>query len=104
MIARISRGVTREGDVEAYHAYLAGTGLAEYRSTPGNRGVHVLVKREGDRAEWLLLTLWDSWEAVKRFAGEDIDAAVFYPEDDRFLLERGERVEHFEVVASSGLV
>lgn len=104
MIARIWRGVTREADVEAYNAYLEDTGLAEYRSTPGNRGVQVLVRREGNRAEWLLVTWWDSLEAIKRFAGEDVGAAVFYPEDDRYLLERGERVEHFEVVTSSGLV
>jgi hypothetical protein len=37
-------------------------------------------------------------EAVRRFAGDEPDRAVFYPEDERFLVERGERVEHFEVV------
>jgi heme-degrading monooxygenase HmoA len=104
MIARIWKGVTREADVEAYHAYLERTGLAAYRSTPGNRGVHVLVRRDRGRAEWLLLTVWESWEAIRRFAGDDVEAAVFYPEDDRYLLERGERVEHFEVVTTSGVV
>lgn len=98
MIARIWKGVTRETDVEAYRSYLERTGFAEYLATPGNRGVHALVKRAGGRAEWLLLTYWESWDAIRRFAGEDVEKAVFYPEDDRFLIERGEQVEHFEVV------
>ena len=51
-----------------------------------------------DRAEFLLLTLWESEEAIRRFAGDDIGRAVFYPEDERYLIERDERVEHYEVV------
>ena len=69
-----------------------------YRSTPGNRGVLALRRIAGDRAEFLLVTLWDSEEAIRRFAGDDIEQAVFYPEDDRFLVERDERVRHYEVV------
>jgi hypothetical protein len=30
--------------------------------------------------------------------GADIERAVFYPEDDRFLVGRDETVEHFDVV------
>jgi len=98
MIARTWRGVTRAADADEYLAYLHATGLAEYRQAPGNRGVLALRRLEGDRAEFLLVTLWDSEEAVRRFAGPDPERAVFYPEDDRFLLERGERVTHYAVV------
>lgn len=98
MIARIWRGVTRAHDAETYLAYLHATGLPAYRETPGNQGVLALRRLDGDRAEFLLLTLWDSMEAIVRFAGDQPDRAVFYPEDDRFLVERGERVAHFEVV------
>ena len=41
--------------------------------------------------------MWDSMEAIKAFAGEDPDVAVFYPEDDRFLIERDEFVSHYVV-------
>jgi heme-degrading monooxygenase HmoA len=51
-----------------------------------------------DRAEFLLVSLWDSEEAIRRFAGDDIDKAVFYPEDERFLVERDDHVWHYEVV------
>jgi hypothetical protein len=44
-----------------------------------------------------MFTLWDSLEAVKGFAGEDYETAVFYPEDDRFLVERDRTSTHYEV-------
>ena len=98
MIARTWAEVTRAADADAYLDYLHATGFPEYRATPGNRGVLALRRVVGARAEFLLLTLWDSEEAIHRFAGDDIERAVFYPEDDRFLIERGERVHHYEVV------
>lgn len=98
MIARTWRGATRAEDAAAYIEYLEKTGFHEYGATPGNRGVLALRRVEGDRAEFLLLTLWESEEAIRRFAGDDVTRAVFYPEDDRFLVERGERVDHFDVV------
>lgn len=97
MIARIWRGATKAEDGDAYLDYLHRTGFAEYRATPGNRGVLGLRRMENDRAEFLLLTLWESEEAIRRFAGDEIEKAVFYPEDERFLVEREERVSHFEV-------
>lgn len=98
MIARTWRGFTKSEDSDAYLQYLHATGFAEYRATPGNLGVLGLRRIEGDRAEFLLLTLWESEAAIRRFAGDDITQAVFYPEDERFLVERDERVNHFEVV------
>jgi heme-degrading monooxygenase HmoA len=96
MVARLWRGATKRSDADAYLAYLHGSGIAGYRSTPGNRGVLVLRRIVNDRAEFLLITLWQSEDAVRRFAGDDIEKAVFYPEDDRFLIARDERVDHFE--------
>ena len=57
-----------------------------------------------DRAEFLLVSLWDSTEAIRKFAGEDIEKAVFYPEDERFLIERDNHVLHYEVVFESSPV
>lgn len=68
MIARTWAGATRASDAEAYLDYLHATGLAEYQATPGNRGVLALRRVTGDRAEFLLVTLWDSEEAIRRFA------------------------------------
>jgi heme-degrading monooxygenase HmoA len=98
MIARIWKGATKAGDAESYLQYLERTGLAEYAATPGHRSTLALRRIAEGRAEFLLLTLWDSMDAVRSFAGADPERAVFYPEDDRYLVERDEHVTHFDVV------
>ena len=100
MLARIWRGATRAVDADAYVDYLRKTGLPEYRATEGNRGAWVLWRLADDRAEFITLSFWDSRDAIRRFAGEDIERAVFYPEDDRFLVDRRPTVEHYEVEAA----
>ena len=97
-IARVWRGVTRAEDGDQYLGYLRETGLAEYARTPGHRSTLTLRRTIGDRTEFLLLTVWQSMDAVRAFAGADAERAVFYPEDDRYLIERDEHVTHFEVV------
>jgi heme-degrading monooxygenase HmoA len=97
MIARIWRGATRATDAAAYIDYLRGTGLKAYRSTPGNRGGWILWRKVGERAEFLAISFWASRDAVRAFAGEDYEKSVFYPEDDRYLTERVETAEHYDV-------
>lgn len=101
MIARIWKGAVRRADGDRYAAYMLETGVAGYARTPGNRGAWMLRRDAGDRTEFLMFTLWDSIEAVKAFAGEDYEKAVFYPEDDRFLVERDLVATHYQVEASS---
>lgn len=98
MIARTWRGWTRREDADAYVGYLMGTGIKEYRGTPGNRAAYILRRDEGQRTEFVTLTFWDSMEAVRGFAGQDVEEAVFYPEDDRFLVDRETTASHYEVV------
>lgn len=97
MIARMWRGAVRAEDGDAYAAYMEDTGVKGYAETPGNRGVYMLHRPLDGKVEFVMVTLWDSLDAVKAFAGEDYETAVFYPEDDRFLVERDERSTHFEV-------
>ena len=97
MIARIWRGAVRRDDADAYAAYIEGTGMAQYRATPGNRGAWMLLRDAGELTEVITFSLWDSLEAVRAFAGEDHETAVFYPEDDRFLVERDLTCAHYEV-------
>jgi heme-degrading monooxygenase HmoA len=97
MIARIWRGAVRSQDGDAYARYMRETGVAGYAGTPGNRGVWMLRRDIDGRTEFVMFTLWDSLDAVKGFAGEDYETAVFYPEDDRFLVERDLTATHYEV-------
>jgi heme-degrading monooxygenase HmoA len=100
VIARLWRGWTSADDAETYGAYVQATGIADYQRTPGNLGAWMLRRREGDSVEFLTLSFWDSEDAIRGFAGEDIGKAVFYPEDDRYLVDREERVQHYEVHGS----
>jgi heme-degrading monooxygenase HmoA len=99
MIARTWHGVVPAAKADEYVEYLNKTGLPEYRATPGNLGVYMLRRMEGDKAHFLLLTLWESEEAIKRFAGADMEKAKYYPEDEDFLLEKEPYVTHYEVLA-----
>jgi heme-degrading monooxygenase HmoA len=98
MIARTWKGRVPAARADAYYAFLQRTGLADYRSTPGNLGVLVQRRIEGDVAHFELTTLWDSIESIKQFAGEAFERARYYPEDDEYLLEREPFVTHAAVL------
>jgi heme-degrading monooxygenase HmoA len=98
MIARTWRGATEAADAETYLAYLHQTGLADFRKVDGNRGALALRRIANGRAEFVVMSFWESEDAIREFAGDDIEQAVFYPEDERFLIDRDERVSHYEVV------
>ena len=97
MIARIWKGAVRREDGDAYASYMQSTGIAGYARTPGNRAAFMLRREVGDRCEFVMVTLWDSMQAVTAFAGPEPERAVFYPQDDRYLVERDLTVAHYQV-------
>ncbi|MEU4560240.1 hypothetical protein AB0F72_17815 [Actinoplanes sp. NPDC023936] len=101
MIARMWRGWVSTERVGEYVTYIEQTGLTAYRRTPGNRGAQMWTRDLGDgRSEVTTLSWWESLDVVRGFAGDDIEQAVFYPEDDAFLIDRETTVTHHEVVAT----
>jgi heme-degrading monooxygenase HmoA len=98
MIARIWRGMTPELKADHYFNYLMATGVKDYRETKGNQGVLVLRRVHDEHAEFVLISLWDSWDAIRQFAGDDVEKAVYYPEDPEYLLALEPKVEHYEVL------
>jgi heme-degrading monooxygenase HmoA len=97
MIARIWRGRTAASRSDEYVSFLERTGLRDYRQTAGNRGVLLLRRVSHGVAEFTTLTLWDSMDAIRRFAGDQPERARYYPEDPEYLLEMPPFVEHYEV-------
>lgn len=97
MIARTWHGRTKRTDADTYLEYLFKTGIPGYRATPGNKGAWVLRRIEGDVCHFLTLTFWESREAIKRFAGEKIELARYFSEDEKYLLEFEASVTHYEV-------
>ena len=103
MIARIWRGHTRAADAEAYTKLIERTGIVEYRATPGNLGATILRRVQKETAEFVVLSFWSDWDAIRKFAGDDVEKAHYYPEDDAFLLGKEPHVVHYEVPSSAGL-
>lgn len=99
MIARMWYGWTPAEKAEAYAAYLEETGVRDQTSIAGNRGDYVLRRMEGGRAHFIVLSLWDSMDAVRRFS-PDPDQPIYYPKDADYLLELTPDVEHYEVLVS----
>jgi heme-degrading monooxygenase HmoA len=98
MIARIWTGIVRESDKDTYFEYLRQTGLGDYASIPGNRGIQVLRRLHDGKAEFTLITLWDSYDAIRAFAGADFEKAKYYSEDAKYLLQLDPYVKHYEVM------
>jgi hypothetical protein len=89
VIARVWRGATSAADADAYAAYVG-------RCLEGERAL-VLQRADDERAEIETIILFDSLGDVRAFAGDDIERARFYPEDDRYLVERELSVTHYDV-------
>jgi len=98
MIARTWHGRVPAEKADEYYAYIERTGLAEYRSTPGNRGIVALRRTENGITHFVLTSFWDSLDAIRRFAGDDYTRAHYYPEDDEYLIEREPLVTHHDVL------
>ncbi len=101
-VMRIWSGKVRTADRGEYAAYVEDTGVRQYRSTPGNLAAYLLLRDlpEG-LTEIVTVSHWESAEAIEAFAGHDTERAVYYPEDDRYLVERDDVVRHYEVIPPS---
>ena len=97
MVARTWRGWTKAEDVDRYVDYLNETGVPGLAGTPGNEGVYVFSRTDGGRAEFIVTSLWESRAAIRAFAGDEIERAVFYPEDDAYLVDRAWTCTHYDV-------
>jgi heme-degrading monooxygenase HmoA len=83
VIARMWRGSVATERAAQYVDYIGKTGLAEYQRTPGNLGAQMWIRDLGDgRTEVLTVSWWESLDSIRGFAGDDINVAVFYPEDE----------------------
>lgn len=98
MIIRLWRGRVAAERAAEYRQYQSEVGPPNYRKIPGNLGVYMMGRELGDEYEIAMLTLWESWQAIRAFAGEPVDKAKYYDRDFEFLIDPPENVEHFEVL------
>jgi len=96
VIARVWRGATLAENGDAYAAYIEETGMREAREILGNRGTLVLRRMRGGYTEFETIMLFDKLEDVRAFAGDELEVAVFFDLDDKYLVERDLEVRHYE--------
>jgi heme-degrading monooxygenase HmoA len=98
MIARTWEGIVPAAKEAAYQEFLAREVLPEIRATVGSRGVMVLRRAEGESVRFLVLSYWESREAILAFAGEDIERAHYRPAALEFLVDPAPFVTHYEIL------
>lgn len=97
MIARIWHGAVPAAKSEQYLNLMRNIALPDYLATPGNRGAWCLTRTEEGLTHFEMLTFWEDFGAIKRFAGEDYHRAKYYDFDHNFLLELEPLVRHYEL-------
>jgi heme-degrading monooxygenase HmoA len=96
VVAREWKGRVAPARSDEYHQYLLG-GVAKLRSTRGCLGVQVMRRDEAGAVEFSVLSYWESREAIKAYAGQDIEKPHHLPKDRELLLELPTRVLHYDV-------
>jgi hypothetical protein len=97
MITRIWHGSTPAAISDEYLNLMRTVAIPDYRSTPGNKGAYALRRMEGDTAHFLMITFWETEEAIRAFAGDDISVAKYYDFDKDFLIEMEPCSTHYEM-------
>jgi len=98
MISRIWHGWTTHANADAYETLLRNEVLPGIHRVRGFKGAHLLRRDVKDGVEFVTITLFDSLDAVKEFAGEDYEGAVILPEAHRLLSRFDARSAHYETV------
>ena len=87
-VIRLWHGRVPIEKADEYERFLIERAAPDYGSVEGLQKMYFTRKDEGNVAHFLLITVWDSLESIKRFAGDELELAKYYPEDDDFLLEK----------------
>lgn len=97
MIAQMWRGWSSSWDADSCGAHLLQTAIRPARGSRGNRAAYLLRRGEEDRTEFAVLTLWESLEDLRNFAGEDLEEATPYPRENKYLIDSDAVITHYGV-------
>ncbi len=104
-VLREWRAEIRRALRDEYITYVRATGIASYRRTGGNLGAIIATRDlDHDRSEIVVLSWWSDRSAITAFAGNDIERARYFPDDDRYLITRPPNVQHYDVTGPAPTV
>jgi heme-degrading monooxygenase HmoA len=100
MIARVWHGRVPIDKADSYAEYLAHSelGVRAYQAVQGNRGVSLLRRVEGQDVHFLLISFWESAEAIREYTGPEIERAQYFAYDLECLVEPEPHVVHYDVL------
>ena len=98
MISRQWRGLAHPNRAQDYIKHLRTETFPELRKIPGFLDASILSRPLGPGIEFLIVTRWDSIDALAKFSGSDPEAAVVPAKAAAMMLEYDRRAKHFEVV------
>ena len=98
VISRQWRGLAHLDQAQNYVKHLRTETFPALRKIPGFVSASILSRRLGNGIEFLIVTQWDSLDAIARFAGADLEAAVVPAKPAAMMIEYDRRVRHFEVI------
>jgi len=101
LILRMWRGRTTPQKSRDYVEHVTGKVFPALQAIDGHRGAYLLRRSVDDEVEFVVLTLWESMDAVRKFAGPKPENAVVEPEARAVLADFDELVAHFEIVHHS---
>lgn len=98
MISRLWRGWTTFDNADAYEELLRTRILPGIHRVDGYEGAYLLRRDVEGGVEFATLTLWESMDAVRAFAGEDLEVAVVPPEARELLSKFDQTSKHYETI------
>jgi heme-degrading monooxygenase HmoA len=98
MIARHWRGVAKAASAQAYVDHLRHDTFPALRKLEGFIDASILRRAVPDGVEFLVITHWDTLEAIAEFAGDDIEAAVVPPAVQAMMVDYDRTVRHYEAL------
>ena len=103
MIERVWSARTTRAGAAKYAEYFQRIVLPELAAVAGYRGARLLQRQMPDAAaiEIVVVTGWESLDAIRGFAGDDIARAVVHDEAAALFTDYDRTVRHYEVVLTS---
>jgi len=98
MVIREWRGRAIPTDAAGYPEHFRKTVLPQLKRTSGFVGAHLARHELDDKIEFVVLTRWVSIDAVRAFAGADMDKAVVEPGARAALADYDFHVRHYDVL------
>jgi heme-degrading monooxygenase HmoA len=98
VIARLWRGWASRTNAPPYTDFLEREFLPQLPAIAGYRGAQVLQRPADDEIEVLVITFWESLDAIAAFAGDDVETAHVAPRARELLSRFEQRCQHFETV------